>query len=217
MKLDPHCHILPGLDDGAKTLAESVQLATAMHQWGFERVVCTPHINSQYLNTPATIQCAFDALKEALEEAGCPLDIRMSAEYRLVPETWPEVLEKNWIMPIEDKYVLTELPIYNPQSIKDIKPIEEFKKVIAMGLIPVLPHPERYFYLSEKELMEFVDAGVLIQCNYGSFAGIYGTDAQTNANALVEKGVVSLYATDLHNMHYVEVLGKWFSEGNQIR
>ena len=53
----------------------------------------------------------------------------MSAEYRLVPETWPEVLEKKWIMPIEDKYILTELPISKPQEMGWIKPLEEFKKL----------------------------------------------------------------------------------------
>ena len=100
MKVDFHSHILPGLDDGARTLDDALMLAGAMRSWGFERVYCTPHINALYRNTPQSIRPAFGELKEALETHGVNLDIRMSAEYRLVPETWPEVLEKDWLMPI---------------------------------------------------------------------------------------------------------------------
>ena len=140
----------------------------------------------------------------------------MSAEYRLVPQTWPEVLEKNWLMPIEDRFILMELPITKPEQMGYIKPIEEFKRVISMGLTPILPHPERYFYLSEKELMSYVEAGVRIQCNYGSLAGLYGDAVRQNVRNIVDKGIVSYYGTDLHNAHYVKVLTEWFAQGNQI-
>ena len=145
MKLDFHSHILPGLDDGATCLEDSLMLAKAMKDWGFERVTCTPHITNLHLNTPDTIRPAFELLQESLSESGIDLDIRMSAEYRLVPQTWPEVLEKNWLMPIEDRYILMELPISNPEQMGHIKPIEEFRRIISMGLTPILPHPERYF------------------------------------------------------------------------
>ena len=158
----------------------------------------------------------FEKMQEALDSKGIYLDIKLSAEYRLVPETWPEVLEKNWIMPIEDKYILMELPIFDPSDIKDLKPLEEFRKVVSLGLVPLLPHPERYAYLSRKELMEFLEAGVKIQCNYGSFAGLYGEDVRQKAQALLDEGLVSFYGSDMHNMHYVDVIGRWFSDGNQI-
>ena len=216
MKLDFHSHILPGLDDGATDLANAVKLTTAMKGWGFERITCTPHINALYRNTPDTIRPAFEALQEALYIKGIDIELKMSAEYRLVPETWPEVLAKKWIMPIEDKYILTELPISKPQEMSDIKPLEEFRKLISMGLTPILPHPERYFYLSHKELMSYVDAGVVIQCNYGSLAGLYGEESKQIAQDLVKEGVVSLYGTDMHNLHYVKVMGEWFAQGNQI-
>ena len=100
MNLDFHSHILPGIDDGAADLNESLILADALKSWGFERVTCTPHITSRHRNTPETIRRAFDDLLEALAAKGSDLELKMSAEYRLVPETWPEVLEKNWLMPI---------------------------------------------------------------------------------------------------------------------
>ena len=216
MKLDFHSHILPGLDDGATSLENSIFLAKAMKEWGFERVTCTPHITNLYPNTPDTIRPAFELLQDSIKKEGIDLDIRMSAEYRLVPETWPGVLENNWLMPIEDKFILMEFPITHPEQMGDIKPLEEFKRIISMGLTPILPHPERYFYLSHSELMSFVEAGVKIQCNYGSLAGLYGTEVQQNVRNIISEGIVSFYGTDLHNAHYVEVLTGWFNSGNEI-
>ena len=216
MKLDFHSHILPGLDDGATDMNNALELASAMQSWGFERVTCTPHITNKYRNTPDGMLPVFEKMQEALDSKGIDLDIKLSAEYRLVPETWPEVLEKNWIMPIEDKYILMELPIFDPSDIKDLKPLEEFRKIVSLGLVPLLPHPERYAYLSRKELMDFLEAGVKIQCNYGSFAGLYGEDVRQKAQALLDEGLVSFYGSDMHNMHYVDVIGRWFSDGNQI-
>ena len=216
MKLDFHSHILPGLDDGATDMNNALELASAMKSWGFERVTCTPHITNKYRNTPDGMLPVFEKMQEALDSKGIDLDIKLSAEYRLVPETWPEVLEKNWIMPIEDKYILMELPIFDHSDIKDLKPLEEFRKIVSLGLVPLLPHPERYAYLSRKQLMEFLEAGVKIQCNYGSFAGLYGEDVRQKAQALLDEGLVSFYGSDMHNMHYVDVIGRWFSDGNQI-
>lgn len=216
MKLDFHSHILPGLDDGATDPEDSLRLLSAMAGWGFERITCTPHINAKYRNRPEEIRREFERLEEAAAVRGINVELRMSAEYRLVPETWPEVLERNWLMPIEDRYILMELPISKPQEMGWIKPLDEFRKVISMGLTPVLPHPERYFYLSRRELLGFVEAGVVIQSNYGSLAGLYGDTAEQNARNLVEEGLVSLYGTDMHNEHYVKVIGSWLDEGNSI-
>ena len=216
MKIDFHSHILPGIDDGATDLENAVELASAMQEWGFERITCTPHITNKFRNNPETIRPVFEMLQNALHERGVNVELGMSAEYRLVPETWPEVLEKNWLMPIEDRFILMELPIFDPSDIKDIKPIEEFKKIKAMGLTPLLPHPERYSYLPHDELLRFVDAGVVIQSNYGSLAGVYGDEAKQRAQELMDEGLVSILATDMHNMHYIKTIGAWLSEGNAL-
>ena len=195
---------------------DSLMLAKALKDWGFDRVTCTPHITDLYRNTPDTIRPAFEQFQESLEDNGISLDIRMSAEYRLVPQTWPDVLENNWLMPIEDRYILMELPISKPEQMGYIKPIEEFRRIVSMGLTPILPHPERYFYLTKKELMSFVEAGVKIQCNYGSLAGLYGDAVQQNVHDIISEGIVSFFGTDLHNAHYVEVLSKWFAQDPKI-
>lgn len=216
MKVDFHSHILPGIDDGAKTLEEAVQLASAMASWGFERITCTPHITRLYRNTPKSIKSRFDRLEEALSTEEVKVELRMSAEYRLNPETWPDVLAKGWLMPIEDRFILMEFPISHRSEMGDLNPMEEFKKVISLGLTPILPHPERYFYLSHSELMSYVDAGVKIQSNYGSLAGLYGLEAQERAQKFVDEGIISFLATDMHNMKYVETIGAWLASGNPL-
>ena len=216
MKIDIHSHILPGIDDGASNIEESMILIRAMKSWGFERVTCTPHVNALYRNTPEIIRTAFDQLAEAVQTENIDIELRMSAEYRLVPQTWPDTLKENSLMPIEDRFILMELPINKPWNMGDIKPMEEFQKIMAMGLTPVLPHPERYRYLDEKTVMSYAEAGVKIQCNYGSLAGIYGEDVKISASDYISKGIVTFLATDLHNALYVERISEWLKNGNSI-
>lgn len=216
MKIDIHSHILPGIDDGAKTIEESVQLVTEMAGWGFERLTCTPHITKKFRNTLEIIQEKFDILNNALSANGLSIDLRMSAEYRLNPETWPEILKSGLFMPIEDRYILMEFPINEPSDMGDLDPMEEFLKVISLGLTPILPHPERYFYLQHDDLLRYVDAGVKIQSNYGSLAGVYGSEVSKRAQSLIDEGIVSFLATDMHNMQYIKTISSWLDEGNQL-
>lgn len=216
MKIDIHSHILPGIDDGAKTLEESVQLVTEMAGWGFDRLTCTPHITKKFRNTPEIILEKFDILNNALSANGLNIDLRMSAEYRLNPETWPEILKSGQFMPIEDRYILMEFPINEPSDMGDLNPMEEFLKVMSLGLTPILPHPERYFYLQHDDLLRYVDAGVKIQSNYGSLAGVYGSEVCKRTQALIDEGIVSFLATDMHNMQYIKTISSWLDEGNQL-
>lgn len=216
MKVDLHSHILPGIDDGARTLEESVQLVTAMAGWGFERITCTPHITKKFRNTSEGIKEKFDILCNALNDRGMDIELRMSAEYRLNPEAWPDILKSGSLMPIEGRYILMEFPINDPTEMGDLNPMDEFQKVISLGLTPVLPHPERYFYLSHDELLRYVDAGVRIQSNYGSLAGVYGCEVKENAQHLIDEGIVSFLASDMHNMLYVKTIEGWLQNGNRL-
>lgn len=216
MKIDIHSHILPGIDDGARTLEESVQIVKEMAGWGFERITCTPHITRKFRNTQESIKEKFDILCNALSESRIEVELRMSAEYRLNPETWPEILRSSLLMPIEDRYILMEFPINDPTEMGKLVPMEEFRKVMSLGLTPILPHPERYFYLDRDELLRYVDAGVRIQSNYGSLAGVYGSNVQERAQALIDEGLVTFLASDMHNMLYINTIGIWLQQGNSL-
>ncbi|MBR6732605.1 MAG: hypothetical protein IKL91_07820 [Bacteroidales bacterium] len=216
MIIDFHSHILPGIDDGARTLEESIQIVKAMSAMGFDRITCTPHITKKYRNTPENIKERFDLLVTGMKDSGTEVDLRMSAEYRLNPETWPDILAKGKLMPIEDKFILMEFPINEESDMYGLDPEEEFRKVISLGLTPILPHPERYAYLPHETLLRYVDLGVRIQSNYGSLAGIYGEEVQTKAQELIDEGIVSFLATDMHNMLYVKAIEAWLGVGNSL-
>lgn len=216
MKIDIHSHILPGIDDGARTLEESVQLVSEMAGWGFERITCTPHITKKFRNTQESIKEKFDMLSNAVSRKGVDIELRMSAEYRLNPETWPEILSQGQLMPIEDQYILMEFPINDPTEMGDLIPMEEFRKVLSLGLTPILPHPERYFYLDHDDLLRYVDAGVKIQSNYGSLAGVYGSEVRDRTQSLIDEDIVSFLASDMHNMLYIKTIGDWLHSGNSL-
>lgn len=216
MKIDIHSHILPGIDDGARTLEESVQLVSEMAGWGFERITCTPHITKKFRNTQESIKEKFDMLSNAVSRKRLNIELRMSAEYRLNPETWPEILSQGQLMTIEDQYILMEFPINDPTEMGDLIPMEEFRKVLSLGLTPVLPHPERYFYLDHDDLLRYVDAGVKIQSNYGSLAGVYGSEVRDRTQSLIDEGIVSFLASDMHNMLYIKTIGDWLHSGNSL-
>ena len=199
---DCHCHILPGLDDGATCLAESVLLARHQVKWGFRKAVCTSHRVGKYPNTPDDVKRACALLVEELAKEGIPLELEPSMEYRLIPETWPETLEKGWLLPWEGNHILMELPIHKASRIGDIVPEDEIRRLLDMGYQPVLAHPERYLYLDMERYLSFKEAGVLFQRNIGSLEGLYGEAVSVRAEALLSEGLYDIQGTDLHNERY---------------
>ena len=204
LRTDCHCHILPGLDDGAGSLEESVTLARRQAGWGFRKAVCTSHRVGKYPNEPDNVVSTCHMLQEELVRQGIPLELTPSMEYRLIPETWPETLEKGWLLPWEVNHILIELPIHKASRIGNIIPEDEIKRLLDMGYRPVLAHPERYLYLDMERYQSFKDAGALFQRNIGSFEGFYGEAVQSRAETLKAAGWYDLAGTDLHNERYAD-------------
>ena len=199
---DCHCHILPGLDDGATCVAESAILARHQVKWGFRKAVCTSHRVRKYPNTPDDVRMACDLLREELSKQGIALELEPSMEYRLIPETWPETLEKGWLLPWEGNHILLELPIRNASKIGDIVPEDEIKRLLDMGYQPVLAHPERYLYLDMERYLSLKEAGALFQRNIGAIEGLYGEAVSVRAEALLSEGMYDQLGSDLHNERY---------------
>jgi tyrosine-protein phosphatase YwqE len=202
MKVDCHCHILPEIDDGATSVEVSADLARRQVAWGFERAVCTSHRTRLYPNTPDRVNRACDRVREALAVRNIPLELVPSMEYRLIPETWPETLQKGWLLPWEGRHLLIELPISNRFKVGNIVPLDEVKRLLDMDYQPVLAHPERYLYLTMEDYMGFKEAGCLFQRNAGSLEGLYGEEVIVRARSLAEAGLYDLFGTDLHNERY---------------
>jgi len=198
---DYHCHILPGIDDGAQTLEDSLFLAKTLARWGFTDAVCTPHVAKRFPNKATTIREKHRLLKDELLRRGIKLNIDVAAEYRLNPETWYDA-KREGLLAFDDNHVLIEFPVSRPEQMGDIRPMEEIDDLVKDGYIPVVAHPERYLYLPIEEIIEFTRHGALLQCNYGSQCGMYGDDVFQRFNALRQSDMVSFMGTDLHNEKY---------------
>lgn len=203
-KTDCHCHILPGLDDGAGSLEESVALARRQVSWGFRKAVCTSHRVGKYPNIPDVVITTCQMAQEELNKREIPLELTPSMEYRLIPETWPETLEKGWLLPWEGNHILIELPIHKASRIGNIVPEDEIKRLLDMGHQPVLAHPERYLYLTMERYHSLKDAGVLFQRNVGSLEGLYGEAVSARCESLLAEGMYEVIGTDLHNDRYAD-------------
>ena len=196
--IDCHCHILPGLDDGAADLDESLDLCRWFVWHGYTEVVCTSHRTRAYQNTAETVEQAVADLQCELDRRGIALHLVPSLEYRLVPEAWrPERL-----LPWQGNHLLIELPLRKPEKMGGIVPEVEIRQLIADGYQPVLAHPERYLWASLADYARWRDAGVLFQRNLGSVEGFYGGPSAERAQYLLENGWYSFLGTDLHNRSY---------------
>ena len=209
MMLDCHCHILPGLDDGAQTLEDAVFLASKLAGWGYKRAVCTPHSTNKYRNNPATVEVACERLREELDRQGIALELVPSMEYRFVPETWPTVRESGWLLPWEGNHILVELPIHDPAKVGDIVPVAEIRWLVSEGFQPVLAHPERYLWLSLDDCRAFKNAGAQHQRNLGTLEGMYGEAVRKRAEALDADGMYEWIGSDLHSRKYADFFDQY--------
>ncbi len=197
--VDIHNHILPGIDDGAKTVEESVELVNGFSQFGVRDFIATPHImHNYYPNNPETINNSLLLLKnELLEKNMKDISIRAAAEH-MIDDNFEAILENGTIMPLGDNYLLVEMS-YLQASINFDEAISETKK---KGYFPILAHPERYLYLHEnyKKHKKYKKQGVLYQLNLLSLSKYYGKEVQEMAFGLLEKGMIDFVGSDVHNM-----------------
>lgn len=200
--LDLHAHVLPGIDDGPRTMDDAVALARAMADDGIEHVVLTPHIYpGVFDNTPARIAQAFDLLQAAVSEQDIPLTMSWAAEVRICPEIldWLEqrrlpLLNGSLVGP---GTVLIELPDGQiPVGTDRLMGL-----LLEQGITPLMAHPERNKAVMEQlaRLEPLRRLGCKFQLTAGSLLGEFGSRAQTVARGLLDAGWVDVVATDAHN------------------
>jgi protein-tyrosine phosphatase len=202
---DMHSHLLPGIDDGSKDLADSIGLIKGLEDLGYQKFITTPHIFwDLYQNDENSIGGAHESLKGELQRVGMTTPIHAAAEYYM-DEHFDSLLDKKApLLTLKDKLILVEFSFVNaPVNFKD----QLFRLQIA-GYQPVLAHPERYLYFAgNKKVFESLkDAGVLFQLNLLSLGGHYGKTTLDLAQYLVKKEYVNLLGTDLHHMRHLDML-----------
>lgn len=203
---DMHSHLLPGIDDGAANMDETLQLIEAFMQNGYKYLVTTPHvIDDFYKNTPEIILGKLAEVRQAVAAKGWDIKIDAAAEY-LIDEFFLEKLNNNvpFLSFGANKYVLIETPFMNePMYLKEV-----IFKLQSAGYWPVFAHPERYTYLCNdfKRAKEIFNTGVLFQINLPSLSGYYSRPIQQLAERLIDENMVHFVGSDCHKMKHIDAL-----------
>lgn len=195
--IDLHTHILPGIDDGARTLDDALEMARALVADGVTTVAATPHVRDDYPTSADVMLRAVDELRGALEAAGIPLILLPGAE--LAVDRIPR-LDENELRRLtlagSDQYVLVETPYYgwSPEL------AEQLLELRLAGFTPVLAHPERNAHVqgAPSLLVPLVHGGTLIQVTAASLEGRLGAASRQTAFHLVETGLAHILASDAH-------------------
>ncbi len=208
---DMHAHLVPGIDDGAATLEEALQMVEQMSQLGLRTLWLTPHIHAaHYPNTPQTIRAAFEPLQREVQKRKLPVRIHYAAEYYL-DEHFEQLLERDELLTLPGRRVLVELSFLSPPHALE----ERFFRIQLKGYRPVLAHPERYGYWHRdlKYFARLKEKGCELQVNLLSLAGAYGKRIQQIAQKMLEAGQVDFLGSDCHHHTHVELLADWLQQG----
>ena len=203
--IDMHNHILPGIDDGAKTVEESISLIRGLSQFGVTKFISTPHImNNYYPNTPETINNSLLSLKnELLKQELKNISIDAAAEH-MIDDNFEYILDNEKIMPLKKKYILTEMSYIQPPLNFD----QVIFKIANKGYKIILAHPERYGFLHQK--MQKYDSlkkrEILFQMNILSLSDFYGKNTTKIALKLIDQGYINFLGTDVHNHKQLSAL-----------
>ena len=203
---DMHAHWLPGIDDGVKTMEESMDMLEAFAELGYRRLIATPHAYwDYYKNTTEIIEKAFKTVKSESDMRFPELELRFAAEYYM-DDNFRDLLKKKQLLCLWDNKVLVEQGYF-----AELPGLHEILfDMQVKGYQPVLAHPERYLYYAhdEKKLRKLKDAGTEMQLNIGSLTGKYGQPVQKQAYKMIESGYIDYFSSDAHSAEDVQALSR---------
>lgn len=201
---DLHSHLIPGIDDGSKSIEESLKLAQGLVDLGYKKVITTPHIMSDYYrNTPEIIKNGWENLTQAFKKTDISLEVIPAAEYYIDYE-FVNKIGKEELLTFGNNYILVEFSFVEPP--KNLK--EAFFELQTNGYKPILAHPERYLYWNKNHsaLFDLKDREILFQLNLLSLIGRYGPGVVSTAKVLIENKLIDFLGTDLHNENQLSEL-----------
>jgi protein-tyrosine phosphatase len=199
--IDIHSHLLPGIDDGARTFGDTLRLTQALQDIGISEFITTPHIIQHvWDNTHEQILDKKATTVLELEKNNITVPFKAAAEY-LMDDQFVQLFQSNNLLTLKDNYVLVEMSYINP-------PIQLYSILFDLqvaGYIPVMAHPERYlFYHNDfNEYHKLKRAGCLFQLNLLSVVGYYGTAIAKIAEQLLQKGMYTYVGSDVHHDNHI--------------
>ncbi len=208
---DMHSHLIPGIDDGAQTVEDSIELITQLRDMGFRSIITTPHIKSDHFpNNSINITAGLHNLQQALRERNIDMPIHAAAEY-YIDDHFMNLLEAGDLLTVTENQVLVELSfMFEPIRLSDI-----LFKIQTKGYKPILAHPERYaYYHNDIEAYRSLrDRGCLLQLNTIALSGYYGRGVKHVAEKLLHEGLYDYCGTDMHHLKHAENMQKLLQSG----
>ncbi len=197
--IDLHCHILPGIDDGAPDLETSLAMARMAVADGITVTACTPHMMPGYYeNTSDGVRAAVVALQAELDQADIPLRLVTGADVHLVPGLASGLRDGSKLTLADTRYFLFE----PPHNTAPPRMADAVFDCMAAGFHPLITHPERLRWVEEQYdlMVQLAQAGAWMQITAGSVTGRFGKRTQYWAERMLDEGIVHILATDAHNL-----------------
>ena len=200
---DIHCHLVPGVDDGAKTIQESIDALALEYDQGVRKIICTPHYSAELsVDYREKVLQAFEELKSRLKETpfGSEMSLYLGNEMMYTESLVDRLAEKQAYTMAGSHYVLAEfLP-----SVRYEELLRGLKQVMFAGYSPILAHMERYQCLvkQEERLDELADLDIYLQVNGASLFGGLFDSASSRVRKLCKAGRIDFLGTDSHGIHY---------------
>lgn len=195
--IDIHSHLIPAVDDGSRSIEETVEMLKEAKNAGFTDIILTPHyMESAYRTEVAIIDFWREQLQKIVESEQIGVKLYSGNEVYISAEM-DRLFKENEFKTLNDsKYLLMELPLNS--TVKYLNSI--IFKLKAMNITPIIAHPERYSCVhNDLEFVQFlVDQGCLIQCNFGSIIGMYGTEPEKIIKQLLQRNLVHFLGSDCH-------------------
>jgi len=199
--VDMHSHLIPGIDDGSKSMDETIAMLAKFERLGYRKVITTPHIMSEvYNNTPEIILKGLEEVRAEVKHHGLKIEIEAAAEYYF-DDYLVNLVKKHEVLTFGDQYVLVEFSFHTPPVYDDIL----FFEMQMARYKPVLAHFERYpyFHGSTEKAKEYRDKGAQIQVNINSLTGNYGPEVRKQAEKLIDQNLVDFIGSDCHRMQHL--------------
>ena len=195
--IDIHSHIIPNVDDGARSVEETFNILKEAQEAGFTDVILTSHFLLNYYETNAQELIFWkEKLQEVLKKQGTKINLHSGMEIYITNQM-EELLENKKILTLANsRYMLIELPLAT--NVKYFDYVVYY--IEAKGIKPIIAHPERYKCVQKDPdiVEEYIEKGCLIQCNYGSIVNLYGREAEKTIKTLLKKNQVHFSGGDVH-------------------
>lgn len=199
--IDIHCHILPGIDDGAENMLETIEMAKLAYSDGTRHIIATPHFNNAFHNSVNAVNELVLLAQQAIDQAGIDITIHPGNEVRLESKDFivhNTLTEQYCYLAGNPKFLLLEQSWHNYYA----QTLEIIRWFLSRGTRIIIPHPERHiFFRNEPQLLiSLVEAGIWTQVSVDSLLGKNSDAAQQYAEWLIQHNYAHTLATDAHNV-----------------